>query len=302
MTNLTSSDVPTSQETIGLVGVGLLGTAIAERLLQHGHSVWAFDPAANLDVFQSAGGRVCQDVTEVASGCEKLIFSLPDSTVVHLVVDEMRSALGGHTIVDTTTGNPDDAVAISCELANVGVDYLDATVAGSSQMLREHRATMLVGGARSAFRRCVELLDVLAAKAFYLGESGSGAKMKLVVNLAIGLNRAVLAEALAFGEAFGFDSHQVVDVLVHTPAHSDAMDAKGDKMANREFAPQARLQQHLKDVKLILESAKKNGAQVPMSALHLDLLQSVVDAGLGDLDNSAIVNAFRAAKNGRDQP
>ena len=280
-------------ETIGLIGIGLLGSAIAERLLQSGFAVLGFDPNADMKPFQSAGGQVASDNSTIASTCQRIILSLPDSNVVGSVIDQMRPALNSQTIVDTTTGSPDDTVAWSAELRRMGVDYLDSTVAGSSDMVRRHEATILVGGSKLAFERCEDVYSALSAKTFHVGESGSGARMKLVVNLAIGLNRAVLGEALAFGESLGFDSHQIVDVLINTPAHSDAMDTKGVEMATNDFKPQARLRQHLKDVRLILAAARNNQANVPLSKLHERLLQDLVDAGMGDLDSSAVINAFR---------
>ena len=281
-------------ETIGVIGIGLLGSAIAERLLQSGFAVLGFDPNADLKSFQSAGGHVASDNFTIANTCQRIILSLPDSNIVGSVINQMRPALSSQTIVDTTTGSPDDTVARSAELSRMGVDYLDSTVAGSSDMVRRHEAKILVGGSKFAFERCEDIYSALSSKAFHVGKSGSGARMKLVVNLAIGLNRAVLGEALAFGESLGFDSHQIVDVLINTPAHSDAMDTKGVKMATNDFKPQARLRQHLKDVRLILAAASNNKAKLPLSKLHERLLQDLVDAGMGDLDNSAVVNAFRS--------
>lgn len=283
---------------IGLIGIGLLGSAIAERLLATGHQVVGFDTAADLQTFRDAGGIYCSSIGDVVQSCKRIIFSLPDSNVVQSVIDKIRPNLSDHTIVDTTTGDPETVVEIGHQLRQIDVDYLDATVAGSSQHMRDHEVTILVGGSIHAFDRCKDIFDIIAAKTFFLGEIGSGARMKLVVNLAIGLNRAVLAESLSFGEAFGFDSQQVVEVLINTPAHSDAMDTKGQKMATNDFSPQARLRQHLKDVKLILAAAKGNKARVPLSTLHEDLLQRLVDAGNGDDDNSAIVKAFRMGKSG----
>ena len=122
-------------ETIGLIGIGLLGSAIAERLLQSGFAVLGFDPNAGLKSFQAAGGQVASDNSTIASTCQRIILSLPDSKIVRSVIDQMRPALNSQTIVDTTTGSPDDTVAWSAELRGMGVDYLDSTVAGSSDMV-----------------------------------------------------------------------------------------------------------------------------------------------------------------------
>jgi 3-hydroxyisobutyrate dehydrogenase-like beta-hydroxyacid dehydrogenase len=118
--------------------------------------------------------------------------------------------------------------------------------------------------------------------------------MKLVVNLVLGLNRAVLAEGLSFAQACGIDPAVALEVLAAGPAFSRVMDAKGKKMIARDFEPQARLSQHLKDVHLILAEAAKHNAKTPLSELHRALLEALDAAGFGGEDNAAIVRAFES--------
>ena len=122
---------------------------------------------------------------------------------------------------------------------------------------------------------------------------GAAAKFKLVHNLVLGLNRAAMAEGLAFAEALGFDLGTTVDVLLETPAASAAMATKGMKMATRDYSPQARLAQHHKDVRLILEEATLHGLDLPLSEVHDLLLSRAEQLGWGDADNSAIIEALR---------
>ncbi|HEX2473348.1 MAG TPA: NAD-binding protein, partial [Lacipirellulaceae bacterium] len=114
----------------------------------------------------------------------------------------------------------------------------------------------------------------------------------LVTNLVLGLNRVALAEGLVFAKAVGLEMQEALEVLLNSPAYSKTMDAKGPKMVDGEFAPQARLSQHIKDVRLILEEAARGGASLPLSSVHLDLLESAEAAGLGELDNSAIMRVI----------
>jgi 3-hydroxyisobutyrate dehydrogenase-like beta-hydroxyacid dehydrogenase len=116
--------------------------------------------------------------------------------------------------------------------------------------------------------------------------------MKLVTNLVLGLNRAVLAEGLVFAKATGLAMEDALQVLLNSPAYSRTMDAKGPKMVDGEFTPQARLSQHIKDVRLILDEAARGGQSLPMSSVHLELLERAEVAGLGDLDNSAIIRVI----------
>lgn len=116
--------------------------------------------------------------------------------------------------------------------------------------------------------------------------------MKLVLNLVLGLNRAVLAEGLSLAEAFGLESDATLDVLRSGPAYSTVMDTKGRKMIDGDFIPQARLRQHRKDVELIVKSAEQSNAALPFSVLHGELLDQLIAAGYGEEDNAAIIRAF----------
>ena len=158
------------------------------------------------------------------------------------------------------------------------------------------QAITLVGGEEDAFRQHAQLLACLSRKSFYVGASGIAARMKLVVNLVIGLHRAVLAESLTFAQALGFDLSTTLNILMSSAAYSRMMETKGPKMVAEDFSAQARLAQHLKDVGLILASGEAHQAELPLTHLHRELLQRVVDQGQGHLDNSAIIKAFAHGK------
>lgn len=132
----------------------------------------------------------------------------------------------------------------------------------------------------------------MAAKTFYLGAWGNAAKMKLVTNLVLSLNRAALAEGLVFAEVTGLTKQVALEVLLDSPAYSRTMDAKGPKMVLGEFFPQARLAQHIKDVRLMQAEAERGGHTLPISSTHLRLLERAEAEGLGDLDNSAIIRVI----------
>jgi 3-hydroxyisobutyrate dehydrogenase-like beta-hydroxyacid dehydrogenase len=158
--------------------------------------------------------------------------------------------------------------------------------------MRAREAIMLVGAANGAFQDNYDLMNILSARAFHVGPVGSGARMKLVVNLVIGLHRAVLAEGLSLAHAFGFDLSNTLDILMSSAAYSRMMDTKGQKMIQHDFTPQARLSQHLKDVGLLLASGHEHGANLPLSEVHHEILSALQDAGFGHLDNSAVIKAF----------
>jgi 3-hydroxyisobutyrate dehydrogenase-like beta-hydroxyacid dehydrogenase len=280
---------------VGIIGIGLVGMAIAERLLQAGYHVVGYDVRPEqTEKFRKLGGEAVCCAASVGSACERLVLSLPTSAIAACVLDEIVPKLRANAIViDTTTGEPDDAVKFAARLQAIGLHYVDATVGGSSQQVRTQEAILICGGNENAFNRCSDIFEHCCQKAFYVGPAGSGARMKLVLNLVIGLNRAVLAEGLEFARGCGINPGHALEILKAGPAYSRAMDTKGLRMLNEDFEPEARLSQHLKDVRLILASGEKTGAKLPLSTIHRDLLEAAENAGFGSADNSAIIKCFQ---------
>ncbi len=283
-----------SNAPVGLIGLGLLGSALSERLLTSGFTVVGFDTnAGRREELAARGGKVANAVRDVALPCSRIVLSLPDSSVSSSVIQEMQPLLAeGAIIIDTTTGEPAEMISLGDDLARQGRGYVDATVAGSSEQARRGEALVMVGGDEAHLAACQDVLDAISPRTMHVGPCGSGARMKLVVNLVLGLNRAVLAEGLLFAKACGVDPRAALDVLRESPAFSTVMDTKGEKMLSGDFTPQARLKQHLKDVRLILAAAEQNHAKTPLSQWHADALQALVDQGLGDDDNASIIRAF----------
>lgn len=284
------------EQPIGLIGLGLMGMALTRRWVGQGSRVVGFDiDVGRGELFQQAGGQLCGSNGDVVERCEVCVLSLPHSGIAAVVIDQLLPSLrAGKVVVDTTTGSPDEMRSFAERLAGQGVAYLDATVSGSSYLLEQGEVTVMVGGDIAALDRVRFIFAAFAKHVIHVGASGNGARMKLVANLVLGLNRAALAEGLAFGEAIGLDTSAVLNVLLNSPAHSRIMESKGDLMVNHSYEPpQARLAQHRKDVGLILSLAEQHAIELPLSEAHRDLLDLSIQLGLGELDNAAIFEACR---------
>jgi len=283
------------EKALGVIGLGLMGTALTERLLKHGYRVTVWNRTREKAAPLIAQGAQWSD--NPLADCRRAIISLYTSEVVAEVLQQMETGLRPEQIiVDTTTGEPEQTAALGGRLAARGVRYLDAPISGSSQQTRDGQATVIVGGERTTFDACADLWSVMGAKVFHVGPCGSAARMKLISNLVLGLNRAVLAEGLAFAEALGVAPAAALEVLKGSNAYSRAMDVKGRKMVERDFSVQARLSQHLKDVRLMLDAARAAGLTLPLTETHRRLMEQAEAAGLGDQDNSAILEVLRAPK------
>lgn len=279
---------------VGIIGLGLLGGAIAERFLGADLALIGFDlDPSRLTAFEASRGLAARSNAEVAAKCSRVVLCLPTSDVVAQVLHEIEHEYRhGLIIIDTSTGDPDQTAELGAALAMREVAYLDASVSGSSAEARQGNAIVMAGGPRATFDICSDLFATFARRSFHLGPWGSGTRMKLVSNLVLGLNRAALAEGLALAMNLGIDATECLTVLKEGAAYSKAMDAKGEKMIRGDFSPQARLSQHLKDVRLIRTVAARADARVPFSTLHQELLERLAASGLADADNSAILRAF----------
>jgi 3-hydroxyisobutyrate dehydrogenase-like beta-hydroxyacid dehydrogenase len=289
------------KENIGLVGIGLVGSALAENLLKSGFNVVGHDiDEERRKYLSSIGGTVVSSANEVANKSNRIILALMTSEIVEEVIEGNNGILSSKNrpkyIIDTTTGNPDKTIGIGKKLESEGVHYIDATIAGSSEQIKNKLGVFMIGGKQHAYESCLNIFTAISSKHIYLGASGSGARAKLAVNLVLGLNRAVLAEGLVFAERMGMDLTKTLELFSITPAYSRAIDVKGQKMIDENFAPQARLSQHKKDVNLILEAAKSLGQELPLSKMHYKLLSDATSRGDGDLDNCAIIREIRRLK------
>jgi 3-hydroxyisobutyrate dehydrogenase-like beta-hydroxyacid dehydrogenase len=280
---------------VGMIGLGLMGTALTERLLEAGYTVRVYNRTREKALPLMARGARWAD--NPLAACDRVLISLYTTDTVEEVLGQLADGLRpGQILIDTTTGEPEQTVRLGARLAGGGVQYLDAPISGSSEQTRRGEATAIVGGPREAFVSCRDLFDCCVQKTIYVGPCGSGARLKLVSNLVLGLNRAALAEGLAFAQVLGIDLEAALQVLINSMAYSRIMDTKGRKMVESDFRTQARLSQHLKDIRLILDAAAGVGQNLPLTETHRRLLEAAEAAGFGDADNSAIIRAFGPQK------
>jgi 3-hydroxyisobutyrate dehydrogenase-like beta-hydroxyacid dehydrogenase len=283
---------------IGIIGIGLVGTALSENLIKSGFLVYGYDISGDrMDHFKSMGGIPCNDPIQVAEICKRVILCLMTSQIVENVIfgeNGLMKAEGNPSlIIDTTTGDPEETESIAQRLRESGVDYLDATISGSSLQIRAKKGVFMVGGNYEIYRQNLNIFEAICISSIYTGPSGSGVRAKLLVNLVMGLNRVALAEGLVFAENIGIPLPKALELCGSTFAYSRVIDMKGEKMITGDHRPGGKLVQHQKDVNLILKYAKKSGQLLPMSQAHLQLLNQAVDAGEGDLDNSVLIDVIR---------
>ena len=277
--------------SVGMIGLGLAGKALARRLLEHGYAVTGHDVSPEaVTAAAELGVTPAHDAEAIARTHPTIIFSLPDSDVVSKLLwsDGLAASLPAAALVlDTTTGRPQDAADNQERLAAQGVRFVDVTLSGSSEDIAAGRATALVGDVATPDYDA--LVRAIAPTVFYLGGPGRGCLGKLVINHIMGLNRAALAEGLAMGMAAGMEGETLLDVLRQSAAYSRVVDMKGERMVREDFVPASRIAQHAKDVRLILQEGERLGLALRLERAHAELLEEAITAGLGNLDNAAII-------------
>ena len=291
--------------SVGLVGLGLVGSALAKRMTGAGFAVVGWDHAqAARGRYATAGGVVAASLQALGERPTVLVLAVFETAdVLHVLEgggNVLDGAVAGTTntvsaircVIDCSTGDPARLPALSERLAARGIDFLEAPLSGSSAQIEAGTATMLLGGAAGCIAAHSAVLAALSPQRLHVGGAGQGAATKLATNLVLGLNRAALAEGMAFAEKLGIAPAQFLAAVLASPARSEAALAKGALMAAADVAtraPQSRIRQHLKDLELMLDHAPN----WPLTTAHATLLRAAVAAGEGEQDNAAIVNQLR---------
>jgi 3-hydroxyisobutyrate dehydrogenase-like beta-hydroxyacid dehydrogenase len=285
---------------VGVIGAGLMGTACSKRLRRAGFEVVAHDvDSAKLAALAQLGARPAPSLAAVAQACEPIVICVFSTEQVEQVLEGaggIAEAGGseGHTVICTSTCDPDRLAALAARVEPRRVRFLETPISGTSRQVAEGDGVGLIGGERTVMDATAPVLDAICPRRFYLGAVGNGSRAKLAVNLILGLNRAAMAEGLAFAARLGLDPVAFLEVARGSAAHSQVMDVKGPLMARREYAnPQSRVDQSLKDFRLMLAQASAAGQELPFATVYAQLLEDCVRRGEGEWDNAAILEAIR---------
>lgn len=282
---------------VGIIGLGLMGKAMAKRLIDAGHAVFGYDIVPDAcTAAQAIGVTVQNDCRGAADKTETIFLCLMTSKDRRSLLwgsQALASVLQpGTLLLDITTARPEDIVEDHTRLAMQNVQLIDVCISGSSEVVSKGQALALIGGKKEE-ASYLPLLETFTKARYFFDAPGQGNRMKLIVNMVFGLNRVVLAEALGLAKKAGFDLPTVLEVLKAGETYSVAMDTKGPRMISGNYTnPVARLAQHAKDVDLILEYARPLHARTPISEAHAELLKEVIALGAGELDNAAIFKAY----------
>jgi 2-hydroxy-3-oxopropionate reductase len=283
--------------TVGVVGVGLLGSAVADVLLQAGYQVLGHDVVQErLAALEARGGKAARSAADVARSAPVVFTILPTlSSVEETIVGEegvLEGARSDTIILQMSTISPALAIRMEEAAGARGTAFLDTPVSGTSRMVARRDCVVTVGGDRAAFERCRPVLEAVARRVYHVGACGMGSHLKLVTNLIMGLNGVVLAEGLTLARRAGLDLEQTLEILSQGAAASKILEVRGPLMLQGRFDPLMKMDLFLKDIRLMLEDAQELHVPVPLTGMMQQLYTAAVATGRAKEDLSGIVALY----------
>jgi 3-hydroxyisobutyrate dehydrogenase-like beta-hydroxyacid dehydrogenase len=278
---------------VGVIGLGLMGEVYARRLIAAGFFVTCFDvDEAKSARLAEVGGRA-RSLADIARDCDPIVLAVFNTDQVEDVVERaLIPVAAGKMVICTSTCDPDRIAALAARVAG-RLRFLEVPVSGTSEQVRRGDGVGLIGGDARIAQDAAPILNALFPKRFHIGKAGDGGRAKLAINLILGLNRLALAEGLVFAARLGLDPAAFLKVARSSAAASQVMDTKGPKMVAGDFAPEGRVRQTLKDTHLMLDQARKAGQQLPLLAIHAEVLEACIGHGESEQDNSIVIEEIR---------
>lgn len=282
-------------EPVGVVGLGIMGGAVAANLVLAGFEVFGTDIlAANRRALKEAGGTPLADARALAGRCRRIILSLPSEAALRTVSVNLAAACSPGTIV-IETGTLPLAAKIEARdlLAGRGVTLLDCTLSGTGAQAKTRDLAVYASGDKKALRAFRPIIDGFARSCHDLGEFGNGTRMKFVANLLVAIHNVAAAEAILLGVRSGLDPARVVEVIGDGAGSSRMFQVRGPSMVNRTW-DEAMITNQVwqKDLRLIGEALKETGSPAPLFNATIPLYTAALATGHGQHDTAAVYEVF----------
>ncbi len=287
---------------IGLVGLGMMGSAMAERLEQSGFALALYSRTRqHAEVFSERGALVCEDPATVARSSRMVLSMVSTPEVLESIALGPGGILSGlpegGVHVDLSTVSPSITATLERTYAERGRAFLYCPVLGSVPQAREGSLLLFAGGSEESFRRSSDVLRHLGSRIWRLETAERAAYMKLLCNSFIAGTMTTLAQALVVARTSGVDATMLLEVLGQSALNSPMIQNKGTSVLARNFAPRFFAELMLKDVSLLLEAAKPLGCSLPALEATRRLYEKAMEAGLGKEDYSAIIKILEKEAN-----
>lgn len=276
---------------VGMIGLGIMGGAMARNLVKAGFSVIGCDVRNEARTsLKRAGGIVARSNSEVAQGAAIVITSLPSVAVLEQVTEELAAGGSkGLTVIETSTMPLEAREAARARLASKGITLLDCPLSGTGAQARTRDLAVLASGPRAAVMKCVPVFEGFARSHHYLGGFGNGTKMKLAANLLVAIHNVAAAEALAFARKSGLDPALALRVLSDGAGDSRMLRVRGPAMVAEDYTDATmRVEIWQKDMDIIARHAAAIGMPVPVFLATAPIYTAAIASGYGTQDTAAV--------------
>jgi len=282
---------------IAIVGVGLLGSAVASRLLAGGFAVSGYDTRREaLNALEPRGLKAAASVKDAVEGADAVFTILPS-------LDTVEAAIAGPggivanlarpgVVIQMSTISPTLTRRLAEATEAAGLGFLDTPMSGTSSMVERGDCTIFAGGDAALLERCRPAFAAIGKRTIHVGPVGSASLAKLATNLLVAVNTAALAEALVLGAKGGLDPQALLDILKDSAGASKMVDVRGPLMVGHRFDPQMKVELFLKDFRLMLEEGQRLGVALPLTSLTQQICTATVAAGRGGEDLAVLITTL----------
>jgi 2-hydroxy-3-oxopropionate reductase len=279
-------------ETIGFIGLGIMGKPMAGHLLKSGHQLLILSSSKAASDLKTAGAVVVDSIAELASKSDVVITMLPDSPEVETVVlskdGVLANAKQGGLFIDMSTIAPSTSVRIFSSMSAQGVEALDAPVSGGQAGAEGATLSIMVGGTVDAFQRALPILQRMGKNIVHIGPAGSGQVTKACNQVIVGMTIEAVAEALTLAKKSGVDIVKVRQALLGGFANSKVLEVHGQRIIDRNFKPGFKMKLHRKDMGIAMQTAKENRVAMPAAAVIAAQMDRAMLSQGGEVDHSAL--------------
>ena len=281
-------------ETIGFVGLGIMGGPMASNLMKAGHQLVVFDVVKeSVDKATGDGAQAASSAREVAERSDVVITMLPDSSVVEAVMygdDGVLAGLSeGNLLIDMSSIHPTVSIAVEEAARERGVAALDAPVSGGDVGAQQGTLSIMVGGDESAFERAKPYFEVLGKTIVHVGAPGAGQVVKACNQVVVAVSIQAVSEALVLGSKAGVQPDRILDVLGGGLAGNKVMEMRRKNFLEHDFKPGFRIDLHHKDLKIALETGDSYGVTLPATSLVQQAFVALRTKGHGSDDHSGLL-------------
>lgn len=283
--------------TVGYIGLGRMGGGMALNLAKSVSPAYVFDPLSEaMKPLLDAGAIACESAADIANKCDLIFMCLPFAPEVRAVMfgpDGIHSARRNElTIVDTTTLDRTDAIAICKEAAEVGIAYWDCPISGMPFRAHDGTLTMMFGGSAEGFAFAKPYLDHMGEHIIHAGPVGCGQAMKALNNIVYDINIAAISEVIPLALAIGLDADLVAELMTTGSSKSFASEYFVPRMMDRQFHTDFAMQDAYKDIVNVQRMCDETGASTPVVDAMVKSYQSALDAGLGHEPKSSMIKVY----------